>query len=271
LYQNILVSDVGAQRCLQFSIRRDQRNQSCKDLTHPSRLVFTYTRMMLASLLLNPEPARMLIVGLGGGTLPEALAHLYPDAQIDVVEIDPAVVDVAARFFDFVPSSRMRIFEQDARVWGRRALSRPERYDLILLDAFNGDYIPEHLMTREYLDETRELLTPNGVLAANTFAISDLYDHESVTYERVFGRFFNLTQADSANRVIVASRAPLPDMDVLEANASRLAKQLEPLGVRVQDFPARMSTRRDWRTDARLLTDQYAPANLLRERDTHDH
>jgi len=266
LYQNILVTETAGQRCLQFSVRRDQRNQSCMDLRDRDRLVFSYTRMMLAGLLLVPEPSRILVVGLGGGSLPTVLARVYPHAEIDIVEIDPAVVSVAARFFDFRPSERVRVFEQDARVWGKRAARRPERYDLILLDAFNGDYIPEHLMTREYLEETRALLADRGVVAANTFAISDLYDHESATYAAVFGHYFNLTMPDSANRVIVASRAPLPTLAELEASASALEGRLSRFGVEIGDYPSRMSRKRDWREDARILTDQYAPANLLRER-----
>jgi spermidine synthase len=267
LYQNILVTESGQLRCLQFSVRHDQRNQSCRDLRAPDRLVFSYTRMMLASLLLVPEPRQILVVGLGGGSLPSVLARVYPDANVDVVEIDPAVVRVARAYFDFAPSARVRVFEQDARVWGKRALARPTRYDLILLDAFNGDYIPEHLMTREYLEETHALLTENGVLAANTFAISELYDHESVTYEAVFGPFLNLEMPDSANRVIVASRTPLPAADALESAALRLQPRFARFGVELTGYPARMSRARDWETDARILTDQYAPANLLRERE----
>ena len=60
-------------------------------------------------------------------------------------------------------------------------------HDLIMLDAFNGDYIPEHLMTREYLEETSKLMAENAVVVANTFSISQLYHHESTTYQAVFG------------------------------------------------------------------------------------
>jgi spermidine synthase len=265
LYQNILVTEVGSMRCLQFSVRRDQRNQSCVDTRAPDRLALPYSRMMLAGLLLNPAPERIYIAGLGGGSLTTALAHLYPDAAIDVVEIDPAVVRVAAKFFDFTPSARTRVFEQDARAWGRRALRAGDRYDLILLDAFNGDYIPEHLMTREYLEETRALLTDDGVLVANTFAVSALYDHESATYAAVFGTFFNLTMPDSANRVILTGPGTLPAREVLVANAKQLAPKLSRLGVQIEAYPRRLSTKRTWKADARVLTDQYSPANLLRE------
>ena len=190
LYSTILLDERGSTICLQFSVRQDQRNQSCKDRRNPDKLVFGYARMMMKSLLLQPNPQRILIVGLGGGTLPMTLANLFPEAQIDVVEIDPAVVTVAETYFEFQETDQIRVFLQDARVFTKRAGMRGDRYDLIMLDAFNGDYIPEHLMTREYLEETVTSWRRRGV-AANTFAISRLYDHESATYQAVFGEFLS--------------------------------------------------------------------------------
>jgi len=266
LYQNIIVMQNDSLRCMQFTLRKDQRNQSCVDLHAPKHLVFPYTRMMLAALLLDPSPSNILIVGLGGGTLPTTLAQLYPNARIDVVELDPAVVVVAKAYFDFVPTANMRVFEQDARVWVKRAASAPIRYDLIMLDAFNGDYIPEHLMTREYLQETRNLLTDGGVLASNTFAISQLYHNESVTYESVFGAFYNLKSPETANRVIIARRGPLANANDLDRAAGPLVVPLKPYDVPIASYPAGMTTTPDWDTKARVLTDQYSPANLLKGR-----
>lgn len=265
LYQNILITREGDEVCMKFSLRVYQRRQSCIDLERPRRMVFTYTRMMLAGLLVaEASPKRVLIVGLGGGTLPTALAALLPDSHIDVVEIDPAVVRMAETFFGFQSTPRVTVSVQDARVFGRRAALDDRRYDLILLDAFTADYIPEHLMTVEYLDETRALLAPNGVLVANTFAVSDLYDYESVTYERVFGPFLNLRTWNSANRVIIASPAPLPNRHTLESRAAALAPSLKAYGVPITDYPGQMSRDRDWDPATRPLTDQYSPANLLR-------
>jgi spermidine synthase len=265
LYQNILVVDHNGRRCLQFTLRETPRNQSCLDVDAPERLVFPYAKMMLASLLVVDDPKRILVIGLGGASLPQALARLYPDVPIDIVEIDSAVVHVAETYFDFTPTSRMQIFVQDARVWGKRAVSAEPRYDLILLDAFNGDYIPEHLMTFEYLTETRALLTDRGVLAANTFATSALYAHESATYARAFGAIFNLKMPDNQNRIIIASKAPLPKRAALDAAAAKMSERLAPLGMNAVDYPKHMDRHPDWKADTRVLTDQYSPANLLRE------
>jgi len=263
LYSTILVDQRGSLVCLQFSVRSDQRNQSCKDLNRPKDLVFGYAKLMLTSLLLVPDPQRILVVGLGGGTLPMTLNELYPHARIDVVEIDPAVVTVAETYFEFAENDQIHVVVQDARVFTKRAGLKGEHYDLIMLDAFNGDYIPEHLMTREYLEETKALLADDGVIAANTFAISRLYDHESTTYQAVFGEFFNATMPESANRIILTTGRSLPALDDLAAVARELAPRLLPYGVRLLDYRRELSTRVDWDPEARILTDQYAPANLL--------
>jgi len=263
LYSTILVDQRGSMLCLQFSVRRDQRNQSCFDQRKPDKMVFIYARMMMASLLLQPQPKRILMIGLGGGTLPMALDRLFPEATQDVVEIDEAVVRVARDYFDFAPSDRVKVFAQDGRVFVKRAVRRGEKYDLIMLDAFNGDYIPEHLMTREFLEEVRALLTPDGVLAANTFSISRLYDHESVTYANVFGTYFNLRTPSTGNRIVLAAPGGLPTAETLGARAETLSAPLKPYGISMRELLPMIREREDWDSDARELTDQYAPANIL--------
>jgi spermidine synthase len=226
-------------------------------------LLFDYTQMMMGALFMMPQPRTVLIVGLGGGTLPRALSAALPGAQIDAVEIDPAVVRVAKQYFSFAPGPNMQVFEEDGRAYVRRAVRTGKRYDLIMLDAYDHEYIPEHMLTQEFLREVRSLLAPDGVVAANTFSSSRLYDSESVTYRAVFGEFYNLK---SANRVIMARAGSLPPLAALQQG--RL--QYESL-FRSFDFDAgqvldRFSTRVDWNPDARVLTDQYSPANLLNSR-----
>lgn len=263
LYRTVMVVQDKDRLCMQFSVRRDQRNQSCRDRRDARRLVFEYAKLTFAGFLINPEPRKILVVGLGGGTLPIAFRELLPDAHIDVVEIDPAVVSVAEEFFDYKATTPGKLYTQDARIFGKRAAARDTRYDLILLDAFNGDYIPEHLMTREYLLETRKLLAPGGVVLANTFAISQLFHHESTTYESVFGKLLTVQTPQSANRMIVARNGPLPTTKEIDANLARWEERLKPYDVDLGNVRSRLSAQRNWKLDARVLTDQYSPANLL--------
>jgi spermidine synthase len=260
LYREVLVYETGTVRCMCFTRNCRIGRQSCFDRRHPDRIVMSYPQMMLGSLYVNPAPRSILIVGLGGGTLPRALAQLLPGSQIDIVEIDPAVVAVARRYFSFAEGANVRVIEMDGRVYVRRALREERRYDLIMLDAFDHEYIPEHLLTQEFLQEVRSLLVPDGVLAANTFSSSRLYDHESTTYTSVFPQFFNLKRE---NRVIVAVNGTLPAPALLQANSARLAAAFERFGFDGAQIVKLFSRERDWNPQARVLTDQYSPANLL--------
>ncbi|MEM1230490.1 MAG: fused MFS/spermidine synthase [Pseudomonadota bacterium] len=280
LYQTLLVTEEPGRLCLKFSVRREQRNQSCMNPNRPQEMLFPYTKMMLATLLIEPAPERILVVGLGGGTLPLALSELYPQAKLTVVEIDSAVVKVARDYFAYRPGPRTEVIEQDARVFTKRQQRQidplTEGYDLVLLDAFNGDYIPEHLLTREYLSETRAIMKPGAVLAANTFAISALYDHESTTYTSVFGRILNLKLPETGNRVIIAQKSGGDDLlaantlgeieETLLGRADTLDPRLAPYGISLRQAVPRMLRAPDWNPRARILTDQYAPANILNSR-----
>ncbi len=269
LYSTVVVKQSGNRRCLMFSVRRQQRNQSCMNMRHPRQMQFAYTKMAMSALLFVPQPQSILVVGLGGGTLPTAFHELFPDTVIDVVEIDPAVTRVAKEFFDFRPAANMRVYDQDARVWTKRAMLNKAQYDIIILDAFNGEYIPEHLMTVEYLRETAALLAPAGVLFANTFSISDLYDHESTTYAHVFGSFINFKLPESANRMVIV-QAEQPGDQALKDAAAGLRETLAPYDVPIRRLARVLVQQRqrrpDWNRSARVLTDQYSPANLLQSR-----
>ena len=120
-------------------------------------------------------------------------------------------------------------------------------------------------MTQEFLTELKTLLTADGVVVANTFSRSKLYDHESVTWQAVFGTFFNFKMPGTGNRVIVATKSGLPSDEMLRQNATRLAGKLASYGIRLETFPRWMSRGRDWNVSRRTLTDQYSPANLLQD------
>jgi spermidine synthase len=263
LYQNIVVRETGQRRCLLFTVKRGDRNQTCFDLKNPKKLVFPYVRMTLGGLLLNSSPKDVLVIGLGGGSIPITLSELYPQARIDVVEIDVAVLRVAKQYFDFNETEKIKVHISDARVFIKRAGIKKQKYDLIILDAFTGDYIPEHLMTVEFLQESKRLLKNDGTLVANTFSTSKLYDHESVSYQLVFGDFLNFKMPHTGNRVILTKNNGLPDNDYLKNSAKKLSARLLTYGIDIDRYPGYMSRFKDWDQNKRPLTDQYNPANLL--------
>jgi spermidine synthase len=261
LYRNIFVTDSGDEICMLFRYPVPLGRESCKLKSDPNKLIFDYTQMMMAGLYLNPRPAKLLIIGEGGGSIPTAIQEMYPDIQIDLVEIDAAVDRVAKRFFDFKPGPRMRVFIEDGRVFVKRIRAQNPQYNMIMLDAFDADYIPEHLLTREFLQEVKSILAPDGVLVANTFSNSALYDYESVTYRAVFGPFYNLKLG---NRIIIAkNNGMIPPISEVRANAAAVEAQFQRRGTGSNFLLPLFSTGTDWNANTRVLTDQYSPSNLL--------
>ena len=260
LYRDIYVAEQGGERCMYFRLRGSPGKQSCIDLADPNRLVSEYSRLMMAGLYVQPQPRRILMIGLGGGVVPTVVQQLLPDSEIDVVEIDPAVVRVAASHFNFRASPRTRVHELDGRVFVKRQLAAGQKYDLVLLDAYDNEYIPEHLLTLEFLREVGGLLGPGGAVVANTWSSSKLYDHESVTYEAAFGRFLNLRDR---NRIVIAGPAASLPAEQRAANAAAYEERLRRFGVSQDSLLPLMRSGRDWDPGARVLTDQYSPSNLL--------
>lgn len=230
-YAPIVIFEEHGERCMNFNEIEGQGRQTCFQLNDPKRMVFDYTRLMTSALFVNPQPESVLIVGLGGGTLPTALHELLPAATIDTVELDPAVVKVAQRYFGYQIGPRQRVFVEDGREYVERTLREGRRYDMVMLDAFDVDYIPAHLLTVEFLEQVRGILSPDGVVVANSFAQSNMYERESATYAAVFGEFFNLRAGLDGNRVIIATVGKLPEKEVLQRNAAKLAGKLQPYGI----------------------------------------
>jgi spermidine synthase len=259
LYRNIVVYEDEGLRCMAFG-RSVQMRQSCTSLAEPTHLVFNYAKLVLGALYLVPSPRRVLVVGMGGGSLVMALQSVLPGVAIDTVEIDPAVVRVGRQYFGFAPSNSTTVYEEDGRVFVKRMQRAGVKYDLVVLDAYDHEYIPEHMLTVEFLREVKALLTDRGVVAANTFASSKLYDSESATYHAAFGDFYGLV---TNNRVILARMGGIPGDAEIARNADLLDARLRAVGVDKAWVLPHFRVERGWPAGTRVLTDQYSPSNLL--------
>ena len=201
-YNTILVTeDDRGLRTLLFE--KGGVRQSVVKLGDPDYLEFAYARAMPAGLAFAEKPRRVLIVGLGGGTIPAFLHKHYPRMTIDVVDIDPAVVEVAKRFFGFREDSTLHAYVDD----GRRFIEKcRNRYDVIFLDAYGSENIPYHLATREFLQAVRRALTPGGVAVANIFSRGSnrLYDSMIRTYQDGFAELHVLEVRGAGNEILLA-------------------------------------------------------------------
>ncbi len=138
--------------------------QTSVDVTDPLRPCLEYTRHCLLSLVFCPEPASILVLGLGGGAVPMMLYHLCPQVHIDVVELDPEVPVLAEKYFHFSTGNRVRLHVDDAALYIQR---KKKKYDMIFMDAYLGHHQTLPVTTHAFYTEVRERLTDRGVLVAN--------------------------------------------------------------------------------------------------------
>ncbi len=202
-YNTIVVTeDSNGLRTLLFE--RGGSRQSVVKPGDPDHLELPYARVALAGLALCEEPRRILVVGLGGGTLPTFLRKYYPNAAIDVAEIDPDVVDVAKKFFGFREDERMRVHVGD----GRRFIEnvRQPSYDVIFLDAYGAHNVPAHLTTQEFLQAVRRAVMPSGIAVGNVWRPSSnpLYHSMVRTYQEAFDELFILDAPGDVNDILLA-------------------------------------------------------------------
>jgi predicted membrane-bound spermidine synthase len=253
-----------------------------------------YTDLFHLARLFTPDMKRVLFIGGGVGVGPRSFRRHYPEAWIDLVEIDPVVLELAGTHFFFAPDERMAVHIADGRAFLRR---NPDlRWDAIVLDAFgSGGRLPFHLMTREFLQTVRSHLTPDGVLLANLPAAlrgpgGRVFRAEYRTFQAVFPSVYVFPRHDRAeqdagspawwqrtrNVFLAATLGEPRTREDLVAEAERLWGALGRPPHRREDTelfdlvfhagnlldPATLARELD-PGDSRLLTDDFAPVDTL--------
>jgi spermidine synthase len=174
------------------------------DPSDPERIVLEYVRYVPVGLVFAPDARRALMLGLGGGSIVRLLLPHLPRLQMDVVEIDPVVIEAARLHVGVVESKRLRVVAGDGRAFIE---GTTERWDLILLDAFGEDYIPFPLTTAEFFRGVERRLAPGGAVVANFWST-----HRSVlraqlrTLQEVFPALHVFDGRTSGNVIAVATR-----------------------------------------------------------------
>jgi spermidine synthase len=130
----------------------------------PDSLVFNYTKGMADVVAAAPQRNRILVLGGGAFTLPQYVAKQYPASQIDVVEIDPKLVDISKQYFHYQSPPNVHIIADDARAFLGYT---KEKYDIVVVDVYSDINVPFAVATTEYTQALRSALRPNGIVAAN--------------------------------------------------------------------------------------------------------
>lgn len=223
-YNTIVVTEnESGLRTLWFE--KGDARQSVVKVGDPDHLELAYARAMPVGLAFVERPRRVLIVGLGGGTIPSFLRAHFPHLVIDVVDIDPDVVYAAKEFFGFREDAAMRVYVED----GRRFIEkRRNLYDIIFLDAFGSENIPYHLATREFLQSVRKALTPEGLAVGNIWSRGSNPLHDSMvrTYQETFDELYIIDVQGTGNEILIAlPRKHRISQDDVVRRAQAISKQ----------------------------------------------
>ncbi len=177
--------------------------QSAYARAHPDELLLPYTRFMMLALLFDPNPGDVLHIGLGGGIIPSFLHRHFPHLRQTVVEKNHVVIEAALRFFEFPEDERTQIITSDAI----NALPKLERhFDLVFVDAFGPDGVPEPLGTKDFLHSVRERLFPGGWAVGNLWTLSGDFQEQEGNWKEVFTQVFEIPTRPGGNMILFGNR-----------------------------------------------------------------
>lgn len=136
-------------------------------LERPLHLVAEYMQAAMLSLLWQPKPERMCVLGFAGGRLSLVFYHYFPEMIIENVDIDPLVAAIAGAYYGITFDARQTITIQDARAYIEQA-DGGNKYDILIMDAFgDGQENLNHLATVQFYQSCCACLSPDGVIAIN--------------------------------------------------------------------------------------------------------
>jgi spermidine synthase len=243
-YSHFKIYDRGSTRYLMFV--RDNGHEvveSALELNDPDRLTIEYTQVMFASHLFRPEQERVLIIGLGGGSMVRFLRRFFPEVAVTAVEIDPSIARVAASYFGVVPGPNVNIAVED----GFDFVARDgEDYDVVYMDAFlkpgtttDDEGAPLNMQTLDFLRDIQGRLLPGGLLVIN-INVQDDTPQDIATLREAFPHVYlfegggNLIAVASTDRALVSN-------ETMAANGRRLDRRGHDYGFSFEEMVERIT------------------------------
>ena len=213
------ILETASERRLHFS---QDSVQSVMRLDEPDALVSAYTRKMMAFLLFNPNPKKIVMVGLGGGCLAKFCYRNLPRTRISVVEIDDRVIALREEFYVPADDHRFRVVCDDGASY---IASSSESIDVVVVDAFDTVGLAPTLADTDFYERATQRLASNGMLVMNFSGVPERY---IVHIKRIRSAFDGSTLlvpviADD-NLLLFAfkKRIPMPTTARYESRAQRL-------------------------------------------------
>lgn len=269
LYNNIYVTEKAPMVGLSFGHNKKFYAESIYNRDDDRELIVSYTRVMTVGLLYAKELRSILEIGSGGGRTAWYLHRFLPEVRITTVELDPAVAEMARKYFGIRDEPNFTLEARDGRLFLAQS---KEKYDVIMLDAYRGPFVPFHLLTKEFYQLVMEHLTDGGVMVQNVEKTTMLFDSAMKTIGAVFPNIDTYKSDD--NLITVAYRGPERKAEDLSAVA---AERDKAYGLRYTLAAMLVDRKRIDPNDAQVvdakaqvLTDDFAPVETLKGVERHN-
>jgi spermidine synthase len=215
------VYDEGDEVSLMFDLATVQSRMK---RAKPNDLILGYTRAMLGFIIMQEYTRHIGMIGLGGGSLAKYCHHYLPASQIAVAEIDQRVIDLGHHFQIPSNSPRLKIDCADGADWLK---TMPQQFDVLLIDAYGPQGMPDNIASTVFFDLCRDRLSPHGILVVNLWGSDKRFDSYYARIRSVFDDAAIAIGSDgSANRIVYGfNNSRLPAQKIMQQRSRQLAAQ----------------------------------------------
>ncbi len=219
-YNDIIVEKRRNEVQMWFRLRGEDTLQSVANLRDPDELPLPLTRSITTAVAYPSTLNRILMIGLGGGSVSTYLARALPELAIDAVDIDAGVIALAKKYFAIRETPRIRLMAADGRAFLQNST---HAYDIILHDAYHGDGVPSRLLTREFYELMRQRLAPGGAAVYNLHEGTPNYLPTLRTLGAVFPSVHLYPSGEDETIAVATMREP--DRAALNVRAEELQRR----------------------------------------------
>jgi spermidine synthase len=237
-------------------------SQGIIDPKQPEKIISNFMKYAFLALpALGHPPEKVLFIGLGGGIMPMYLRRHYPNAQIDIVEIDKEIPKIAEEYFNFKPDPKINIYIMDGRAYVNQL---EEKYDIIFSDVYDANNIPFQFTTVEFFRQIKKHLTTDGIFAVNlaNFGDNEFISAELNTMLNVFKNCYIFACKGNTNYVPIAFANSNATLEDLTKNAVLYNKQ-KRFGIDFEQILTTITKPKELQVligpSPTILTDDYIP------------
>ncbi|GAA6212680.1 fused MFS/spermidine synthase [Hyphomicrobiales bacterium 4NK60-0047b] len=247
------------------SRRYVESRRNPNDLTE---LPVEYTKSFTIGMAYPKNLNSFLMIGMGGGSTSWYLHKSLPKAKVVAVELDPEIVRLSRKYYGFKQngkqSENFTISELDGRM---HILRKKQKHDIIFVDAYRGQFVPFHLMTREFFTLAKKRLSQGGVMVQNIEPSTMLYDSAIATISSVFDHVD--VYRGGGNIVAIAYDGEKKSIESLIDKATEL-QETHKFRYALPALIQKRAMLLDYNAKTKALTDDFAPVNMLKTIKTHN-